>query len=287
MRERHKLFQNSSKSVSLSALGWESFSVTTLVNVSFVMLMALILLLTFCLSVRLPKAYSKWKLKIESIPLHSRAEVVNWLSCYASLCSGGITKDRDEFLIFAAVLYHNLWFFRNDIYHNHTQWIHTEMMKRVQREFSCHWKCYVDTNVCNEGGSNPIMTRWALPRSGRIRLNVDFATNKGIGAVGVVVREAGGNILTLFAIKTTLLSINHGELWAVLRGLEVISNFGYTMVDMFSDCQTMVNALLKASSPHWNVQMVFSKTLSLMSSLSVSPVWIPRTANQVAHVLAS
>ncbi|KAF4404025.1 hypothetical protein G4B88_014481 [Cannabis sativa] len=229
---------------------------------------------------------SKRKLKIDSIPLHSGAEVVNWLSRYASLCSGGIMKDKNEFFIFAAVLYHNLWFFRNDTYHNHTQWTHTEMMNRVTQEFSYHWKCYMDTKFCNEGGSIPIMTRWALPRLGRIRVNVDFATNKGIGAVGVVVREAGGNILLLFAIKTWFLTITHGELWAVLRGLEVISYFGYTMADLFSDCQIVVNALLKATSPHWNVQVVFSKTLTLMSSLSVSPVWVPRTANQAVHVLA-
>ncbi|KAF4352309.1 hypothetical protein F8388_005956 [Cannabis sativa] len=262
MRERHKLFQNSSKSVKeclpfssrLGVIFGNNTGKCVLCNADGSDFAAHFLSLS-PITQGLWLA-SKWKLKIESIPLHSGGEVVNWLSCYASLCSGGITKDRDEFLIFAA-------------------------------EFSCHWKCYVDTNVCNEGGSNPIMTRWALPRPGRIRLNVDFATNKGIGAVGVVVREAGGNILTLFAIKTTFLSITHGELWPVLRGLVVISNFRYTMVDLFSDCQTVVNALLKASSPHLNVQMVFSKTLSLMSSLSVSPVWISRTANQAAHVLAS
>ncbi|KAF4357671.1 hypothetical protein F8388_007207 [Cannabis sativa] len=122
-----------------------------------------------------------------------------------------------------------------------------------------------------------LLGRWKLPRPGRIRVNVDFATGDGIGAIGVVTWDASGGIKALFALKVSLQSVTHGELEAVGKGAEVLHRLGIIEADILSDNQVVVEALSSNESLSWSDSLLFSKAEIL---------WIPRSKNFSAHALA-
>ncbi|KAF4395171.1 hypothetical protein F8388_001558 [Cannabis sativa] len=116
-------------------------------------------------------------------------------------------------------------------------------------------------------------------------VNGDFATKESSGAVGVVVWDASSGILVLFAAKIPFLSVILGELVAVCKGVEVLRSLGIEEADILSDCLSLVPALYSVVAPHWNVSFLFSKVLSLLTSLSAKFFWIPRSKNHSAHAL--
>ncbi|KAF4349497.1 hypothetical protein F8388_008440 [Cannabis sativa] len=229
---------------------------------------------------------SKWAIKSSDFPLHSGAEVVKWMLFPRSF--GGLVSenDKEEFLLFVAVMYHNLWFFRNDKYHNHTIWTLDEMKRKIDREFVQH--CGSKQRGASHRTDPPgiMAIRWLVPRPGRIRAHVDFANKDGIGAVGVVIRDENGHILAMYASKTQFQSTIHGELWAVYWGLKVMIRLDCTAMDIISDCQVLVMAFLRNIAPHWNISRLFALVKSLMVSFDVSPLWAPRQSNRAAHLLA-
>uniref|UniRef100_A0A803Q0U4 Uncharacterized protein n=1 Tax=Cannabis sativa TaxID=3483 RepID=A0A803Q0U4_CANSA len=144
---------------------------------------------------------------------------------------------QEEFLLFAAILFHNLWFFKNDIYHNNSQWSFLERKKKINCNFKGHWNTMIRNREGRTDGARSLLTRWTLPRPGRIRVNVDFVNKEGTRAVGVVVRNDRGSILALFAIKISFLSIVHGELMATFWGLKVLQQMGSYYFHSFTPFQ--------------------------------------------------
>uniref|UniRef100_A0A803NNJ0 Reverse transcriptase domain-containing protein n=1 Tax=Cannabis sativa TaxID=3483 RepID=A0A803NNJ0_CANSA len=219
---------------------------------------------------------SKWAIQPSDFPLHSGAEVITWMLFPQSF--GGLVSenDKEEFLMFVAVMYHNLWFFRNDKYHNHTIWTLDEMKRKIDREFVQHRGSKQRSEPHRMDPPGIIAIRWLIPRPGRIRAHVDFANKDGIGAVGVVIRDESGHILAMYASKTQFLSIIHGELWAVYWGLKVMIRLGCAAMDIISDCQVLVVVFLKNIAPHWNISRLFALVKSLLVSFDVSLLWAPR-----------
>ncbi|KAM6543926.1 hypothetical protein CsatB_008373 [Cannabis sativa] len=187
---------------------------------------------------------SKWNVSIENVPLHNGVEVVNWFLNLMSAMDDVSMIYQEEFLLFAAILFHNLWFFKNDIYHNNSQWSFLERKKKINCNFKGHWNTMIRNREGRTDGARSLLTRWTLPRPGRIRVNVDFVNKEGTRAVGVVVRNDRGSILALFAIKISFLSIVHGELMATFWGLKVLQQMGCMATNLYSDCQPFMSLSL-------------------------------------------
>ncbi|KAF4351484.1 hypothetical protein F8388_024816 [Cannabis sativa] len=118
---------------------------------------------------------SKWNARVDLIPLSSGAEVVSWILNPNVVGDVISPSDCKEFSLYASVLYHSLWFFRNDAFHNNVQWTLTEMKKRIENQFMGFWKVLVRLDAGGEERAI-VVPRWTHPRPGRIRINVDYAT---------------------------------------------------------------------------------------------------------------
>ncbi|KAF4393373.1 hypothetical protein F8388_023177 [Cannabis sativa] len=83
-----------------------------------------------------------------------------------------------------------------------------------------------------------------------------------------------------------MFSVTDGELEAIGKGAEVLRRVGIEEVDILSDNQVIVQALSALVTPLWNVSFLFSKVLTMLSSMKVEVLWIPRTKNSSTHALA-
>uniref|UniRef100_A0A803NR40 B-like cyclin n=1 Tax=Cannabis sativa TaxID=3483 RepID=A0A803NR40_CANSA len=207
---------------------------------------------------------SKWGNWTDQLSPGSGKEVVKLILDPSSFPDIFQACDWEEFTLFATVLYHSLWAIRNTNYYSKVRW-------RV--------------NDINDRESS-LLGRWKLPRLGRIRVNVDFATGDGIGAIRVVTWDASGGIKALFALKVSLQSVTHGELEAVGKGAEVLHRLGIIEADILSDNQVVVEALSSNESLSWSDSFLFSKVCNLLSSLQAEILWILRSKNSSADALA-
>uniref|UniRef100_A0A803PK11 Uncharacterized protein n=1 Tax=Cannabis sativa TaxID=3483 RepID=A0A803PK11_CANSA len=169
---------------------------------------------------------SKWRIQIDELSLSLEKDVVSGiLNPFSYLDSNQLT-DREEFSLYATVLYHNLWFFRNANFHNNVKWRFFDMKKKIVDDFHNHWKVPVSLRSEASASAYRLAVRWRQPRPGRIRVNVDFATTEGVGAIGVVAWYEFGGIKALFVTEILMVSVTHGELEAISKGVKVLCRLG-------------------------------------------------------------
>ncbi|KAF4384764.1 hypothetical protein G4B88_007072 [Cannabis sativa] len=164
----------------------------------------------------------------------------------------------------------------NANYHNNTKWRFCDMKKKIWDEFHFQWKLVESERGDSFDGAPRPAVRWKQPRPGRIWVNANFPTKDGVGAIGVVTWDE----------VVPLLSVTHGELEAIGKDAEVLRRLGIKEADILSDNQVVVQAHSALVTPFWNVFFLFSKALTMLSSKKIEVLWIPKTKNSSAHVLA-
>ncbi|KAF4352542.1 hypothetical protein F8388_012238 [Cannabis sativa] len=229
---------------------------------------------------------SKWGINIENYPLSSGAEVVNWiLNPPGEVCNNPHFA-KTEFALYAAVLYHSLWFFRNFHFHNQGRWRIEDMQKKISKDFDSHWKTINTMAETEQGNHGDSLSNWINPRPGRMKIYVDFANKDGVGSIGVVVRDPSGSIRALYSEKCTFHSVLHGEMQAALVGVQVGHRLGVPDPVIFTGCQILSHVISSAVPPQWNLWYCFTNLMSTLLSFPSSIHWIPRSLNKSAHLLA-
>uniref|UniRef100_A0A803QKF1 Reverse transcriptase zinc-binding domain-containing protein n=1 Tax=Cannabis sativa TaxID=3483 RepID=A0A803QKF1_CANSA len=112
--------------------------------------------------------------------------------------------------------------------------------------------------------------RWGLPRPGRVRGYVDFASAREFGAGAVVFFDSSGGILACGAKKIMTLDVLQGELEALLFGVSLAKDLQLVGVDFFTDNSLLVKGLIDKSSPSWLSHFSFAKLYELLVSLDCS-----------------
>jgi ribonuclease HI len=135
--------------------------------------------------------------------------------------------------------------------------------------------------------------RWTPPTDPDVlKINVDgaFADNPNRGGWGFVIRDHRGQVVGAGAGRLEFPhSAAHSEAEACIQALVAASSWGMTRVLVESDCQTLVNALNKASYDRSPIGVVVRDTrmMARLNFVSSSFVFAKRDCNKVAHAIAA
>ncbi|KAL5771067.1 hypothetical protein ACOSP7_015221 [Xanthoceras sorbifolium] len=136
----------------------------------------------------------------------------------------------------------------------------------------------------------PIATAvWTAPVEGWYKLNVDTSLRAidCLVGLGAVVRDCNGLFMAGLSQKLVgSVSIEIAEAVAILNGLQLAINSGFTHIIDESDAFNVVNFITQACPLKYEVGLIILDILSLSSRANVSFSFVPRSANSVAHALA-
>uniref|UniRef100_A0A803Q0M3 Reverse transcriptase domain-containing protein n=1 Tax=Cannabis sativa TaxID=3483 RepID=A0A803Q0M3_CANSA len=191
-----------------------------------------------------------------------------------------------SFFLYGTIMYHKLWFCRNDAYHNGIPVEFKLLQKNIETCFFEHEKIRTVEIERPDLGLGLVDYRWGLPRPGRVRGFVDFASNREMGAVAVVLFDASGSVMAAGAKKVVVHDAFQGELEALLFGVSLALQLQIEGVDFHSDNSTLVKGLMDRNSPSWRSHFSFTKLYDLLLSSDCSVSWISRVLNKAAHTLA-
>ncbi|KAF4360295.1 hypothetical protein F8388_020586 [Cannabis sativa] len=228
---------------------------------------------------------SCWNIRITNFSLVSGKDIVSWLidPPFAQVMS---TEEKAKFSLFGAILYFKLWGVRNENYHNKTSMPYEMIQSMVMRSYREHINIMTRATVQEGINRGPAAIHWDLPRLGRMKCFVDFASDNDAGAVAGVIYDWEGSVKGFGAKKVTASSSFQGELEALALGVEMARSFAAVGVDFHSDNWQLVNSLSTGRCLWWNASFSFNKILRELDGFNCSVSWISRSFNASAHTLA-
>ncbi|KAM6578849.1 hypothetical protein CsatB_030686 [Cannabis sativa] len=229
---------------------------------------------------------SRWGLRAEALSFGNGRELVAWLSQppFHHLLH---SQDLSSFFLYGAVLYHKLWLSRNDAFHNGVPVDIKLLQKSIESCFAEHDRVQIEKGVTPELCHGVTEIRWGLPRPGRVRGFVDFASDREVGAVAVVLFDVSGSVLAFGAKKVMVHDVVQGELEALIFGVSMAINLQIEGgVDFHTDNSLLVKGLMDKTSPSWRSHFSFAKLYDLLLCFDCSVSWISRVLNNAAHTLA-
>ncbi|XP_030478240.1 uncharacterized protein LOC115695305 [Cannabis sativa] len=171
-------------------------------------------------------------------------------------------------------------------YHNGIPVEFKLLQKNIETCFSEHEKVRTVENERPDSGLGVVDYIWGLPRPGRVQGFVDFASDREMGAMAVVLFDASGSVMAFGAKKVVVHDVFQGELEALLFGVTLALDMQIERVDFHSDNSMLVKGLMDRNSPSWRSHFSFAKLYDLLLSFDCSVSWISRVLNKAAHTLA-
>ncbi|KAL3649275.1 hypothetical protein CASFOL_005678 [Castilleja foliolosa] len=191
---------------------------------------------------------------------------------------------RCEFLVFAAVLFDNIWLNRNLLLHGTNCSPVNKLVVSVSRQSNSHWLSCVDSMQI---GSNPNL-KWKKPPSGWYKINADSAFDNGMATTGIVFRNFNGSIIHAHTQTHSCLDSLTAECLAIFEACLVAERFKVHKAIFETDCLNAVSSINGNSlNNFWPSDPVVEK---IKRAWSNRPMWTftytSRRNNGAAHELA-
>ncbi|KAL5800870.1 hypothetical protein ACOSQ3_032502 [Xanthoceras sorbifolium] len=133
------------------------------------------------------------------------------------------------------------------------------------------------------------LRRWQPPAVGWFKVNVDASLkcSESLVGLGAIIRGSSGLFMAGLSRKLFgSVSIEVAEASAILNGLHLAIDSGFTYLLVESNALNVINFLIEKKPPNSEVGLVIVDILAICNSATVTFSFVPRCANSVAHELA-
>ena len=221
---------------------------------------------------------------MEVLNFDSPSEFVNFLLS-PNFASNLLPSQRKDFLLFGAILYDVVWKQTNlSIFEN--MGVNLEgVAARISSLFVEH-KSARPSLVSSQVSASAL--GWSFPPRHGLKINVDAAVGPSFFVIAVVTRDWRGNVVFAGSRRVNTTFPLQAEAEAVRWALALVPDLRCDSVSVEIDSQVVANLISNTSaSPPWRIRFLCSNLRSFLSSHSnVVVIWVPRTCNEAAHILA-
>ncbi|KAH9687878.1 hypothetical protein KPL70_014934 [Citrus sinensis] len=135
----------------------------------------------------------------------------------------------------------------------------------------------------------PHLVSWKKPPPGVVNLSVDGCSrgNPSLAATGGVFRDHQGVISAAFGSFLGHQSILFAELMALLEGLDLAAQLGFSDLEVESDSATIVSWAISSSLVRWDFTYILGRVRALASRSSISIRHVFREATSAADFMAN
>ncbi|XP_060212308.1 uncharacterized protein LOC132639948 [Lycium barbarum] len=130
---------------------------------------------------------------------------------------------------------------------------------------------------------------WLKPDFGWVKLNVDGCSkgNPGSSGGGGIIRDHNGSVICAFAEYYGDCSNNLAEAKAMLRGIILCINSGFTNVIVESDSMIILNLIKRIKKPPWQLNHIIEQVMDLIKNDNFIFCHTLREGNNTADMLAN
>ncbi|KAF4346448.1 hypothetical protein F8388_012886 [Cannabis sativa] len=226
---------------------------------------------------------SRWGIRSDSLTFSSSREILHWLlnPHSPSMLS---PMDLHDLSSFAVVLAYTLWNARNKAFHDGLRpsvdsMLHTTMTLVQETQ--------IDGNLgLNHVGETPPIPS-AVDLLGEFNVFVDAAVKDNTAFLAVLSLDKQGEVIEAFSVKTWVKSPLEAETMAICHAISRCQEHGWMNACIFSDCKVAVEAAAARKVPCWKSTAWFLHLFNRLEvAVNTKVVWIPRSLNSNAHLLA-
>lgn len=219
--------------------------------------------------------------------LGGNASVVKWV---ADMVDKLPIKEAETFMGKVANIAWHIWKTRNDFVFNGVKVNPLSTMASILHSELEFLKSLEILNVHVDNPKNQEdLSAWRAPDKGKLKVNCDVAiAESGLTCkASAVIRNWKGKLVDGMAKSVTVDSSLDGELQAIRVACEMTNALGLKEVVIESDNKQAISLGVSELVPPWRVSAVVQDIRHLAKEGCFLFKWVRRTANKVAHEVAS
>ncbi|KAB2630796.1 hypothetical protein D8674_008315 [Pyrus ussuriensis x Pyrus communis] len=207
-----------------------------------------------------------------------------------NLCNFGDTMWRQSYIVFTCWC---IWKARCDLVFKGMSVNPLKVLADVSAAMSSFFgaKAMAGVRGGGDGRRGTQVARWCAPASPFVKINVDASWSKAskMGFVGLIARDMERKFVAAARYAISAPSATATEAYALLHGCQLGEDLGVRYVILESDSLEAINCLSSSlSRGSWEAFPVLARVKQLGGKfLDCRWSWVPRSANGVAHKIAS